>query len=95
MKKIMCAMALVLVLSGCKSGNEVPSIYNMKDLIEVHGENYRVYEANSTVFLILCDDNTMYAFSNNVNLGKVHSYNKTLEDTKINFEDGTELIVRK
>lgn len=95
MKKIMCAMALVLVLSGCKSGNEVPSIYNMKDLIEVHGENYRVYEANSTVFLILCDDNTMYAFSNNVNLGKVHSYNKTLENTKIIFEDGTELTVGK
>ena len=97
MEKIFSVMVLLtLILTGCKGGNEVTTINNMKDLQSVYGDDYTVYEASNTVFLILCsDDNTMYAFSNNVNLGKVHSYNKTLEGTKIIFEDGTELTVGK
>ena len=95
MEKFFSVMVLlVLILTGCKGGNEVTTINNMKDLQTVYGDDYRVSEASNTVFLILCSDDTMYAFSNNENLGEVHSYNKTLEGTDIRFEDGTELTVK-
>ena len=91
MKKLLGLAMLVLVLVGCQND---ATVENMKDVQEVHGMDYVVYELSNTVFLIHCDD-VMDAFENNENLAEVHSYNKTLDGIQINFLDGSGYWIEK
>ena len=75
MKKLMVLglmMFIVLVFTGCEKGSEVETNkgINMKQAIEVYGDNYKVVELSKTDFLIVWD-NAQLIFNNNESVGYV------------------------